>query len=223
MPPRSAAGAGGGDAINIGALLAELGYDTPAASARARAVLQAAGLTRAGKQGIAAEKRERARAAIAAALIRVCGACTSLARQDDAREPVATGRAMCEVCGGSDNQRAALECAGVMRANGVTRLLVIGGAPGVWRELADTLKPHGIEIDIVDGTQRSQSRRDAIQRMNRAQLMIIWGSTELRHAISSLYTEETPPHLRTITVARRGVAALCNEVVRSFRDKPAAR
>jgi len=224
MAARQPASKGGDDALLIDALLAELGYDTPHARARAREVLHNAGLTRPGKQGIASSKRQRVELALSAAIIRVCGKkCEALARKSDARAPVIVAGATCELCAGSNNRRAALECARVMQENGVTRLLVLGGAPGVWHELTATLEPLGITIEIVDGTKRSHSQREAMQKMMRAQLMIVWGSTELRHAISSLYTEETPAGLRKITVARRSVEALCNAIIQSYTQAPGRR
>jgi hypothetical protein len=75
-------------------------------------------------------------------------------------------------------------------------------------------------MDFVDGT-RSHAQKDAIANMNRAQLLIIWGSTPLKHAVSDLYTTETPAHLRAITVARRGIEAVCREIVRSYAGRPA--
>lgn len=218
----SAGGKGSDDAVAIDALLGEFGYDTPTARARARDVLQAAGLTRAGKQGIAATKRGRVEQALRSALVRVCGKrCAALARESGAREPVIVGGAACEVCGGSNNRRAALECARALRKNRISRLLVIGGSTTLHHELASLFPSGDITIECVDGTQRSHSQRDALQRMNRAQLMVIWGSTELRHAISNLYTDETPPHLRRITVARRSIGALCDAIVLSYAQKPA--
>jgi hypothetical protein len=209
------------DTILIEAWLRGLGYDTTAAIRRARAVLEAAGLTHQGKRGIASYKRSAGERALTAALVRVCSdECARLARATArGRHAVITGTATCEVCGGSNNRRAALACTSVLRANGVTDVLVVGGTAQNQVELRQLLAADGLHVECVDGTRSSHSQKDAIANMNRAQLIVIWGSTPLRHSVSNLYTAEPPPHLRVITVARRGIEALCSEIVRSYEKK----
>lgn len=203
-----------GDAVAIDAMLRDMGFDTPAARKRARAVLEAAGLTNPRKQAISVEKRDRAAEAIAAALVRVCCAdCAALV--GDGRTPVVVSGVTCEVCGGSNNRRAALEAARVLRAHGVTRVLVVGGSPPTRKQLDALMRPLGIELEMVEGTVK-HSQKVALERMNRVQAVAIWGSTELDHAVSELYTAEPPPHLRVIPVARRGVEALCDALRTSY-------
>jgi hypothetical protein len=98
-------------------------------------------------------------------------------------------------------------------------VLVVGGTPQMHTELTQLFAGSGINLQLVDGTRASHSGKDAIANMNRAQLLVIWGSTPLRHAVSNLYTQEPPEHLRTITVSRRGIEALCSEIVRSYERK----
>jgi len=209
--------------------------------AAARGVLESAALTRAGKRAIAAYKAEGARKAIAAALVRVCSdECARLAASGDTsgwavadapapsrngpknsaravRRPVrVTSAASCEVCGGSNNRRAALAArSSLLRAN-ARRVLVVGGTATQQTELRALLGGGGIALQFVDGTSHSHSQRDAIANMRRSDVVVIWGSTPLRHAVSDLYTEAPVAGVRTITVARRGIEALCREVVRSF-------
>lgn len=203
--------------LQIADLLRELGFDTAVAARRARAALESAGLTRAGKQGIAAYKRDAAEAALASALMRVCSdGCAKLARAREPREPVRTLAGGCEVCGGSNNRRAAIDAARSLRENGVSRVLIVGGTGALHRELEQLWSADGITVEWVDGTRASHSQRDADANMGRAQLLLIWGSTPLRHAVSRLYTQEPPAHLRVITVPRRGIAALCGEIVKSY-------
>jgi hypothetical protein len=209
------------DEIVIDDLLKELGFAGAAAKRRARAVLEAARLTRPGKQAIASYKRDAASGALEKALLRVCGdACRKLAEDVDAtREPVVVAAATCEVCGGSNNRRAALACARALRRNRVSDVLVVGGTPQMHTELTQLFAGSGVRLQLVDGTRASHSSKEAIANMNRAQLLVIWGSTPLRHAVSNLYTQEPPPHLRTITLSRRGIEALCSEIVRSYERK----
>lgn len=206
------------DALPIDNLLRDAGFDTAAALRAARAALEVAGLTRPGKRGIASEKRDRALAELAQRLMRVCGkACAALAT--GRRTAVITTGSTCEVCAGSNNRRAALAAARVLDAAGVRHMLVVGGTAQQQRDLADLLASPRLRMDFVDGT-RSHTQKDAIANMNRAQLLIIWGSTPLKHAVSNLYTAEPPAHLRAITVARRGIEAVCREIVRSYAAKP---
>ena len=201
------------DAINIDALLGGLGF-TGAGTRRARRVLEDAGLTRPGKRGLAAYKREAALDAIAKALVRVCGdECAALA-SSDRREPVVTSGAGCEVCGGSNNRRAALACVRTLQKHRVRRMLVVGGNASQRDDVRELLS--AIDVTFVDGTRSSHSQKDAAANMNRAQVLVIWGPTPLKHAVSDLYTTDPPEHLRVISVPRRGIEALCREVVRSF-------
>lgn len=203
------------DAVSIDDLLRAAGFDTPAAMKRARAALEAAGLTRASKTGIAPYKRDAAEALLAQSLARVCGKeCASLA--DASRTPVITSGATCELCGGSNNRRAALAAVRDLRANGVRRVLIVGGTVHQHREIEQLLSADGVDLQFVDGTRASHSQRDAVANMARADLLVVWGSTPLRHAVSNLYTAEPPPHLRTVLVSKRGIEALCREISRSY-------
>lgn len=209
------------DTVNIEELLLALGYDQAAGRKAARAVLEKAGLTRPGKSGIAAYKRHDAEAALAAALIRVCGPqCAALAPAGKRRrEPVVSGSHTCEICHGSNNRRAAITCARILRASGVERVLVVGGTAVQQHELAG-LMPSRVKLDFVDGTARSHTTKEAIANMNRVQLVAIWGATPLRHAVSDLYTSNPPPHLRVVSVSKRGIEALCNAMAESYRRVP---
>ena len=219
MPAPATPPTGPDAARSISEFLRAQGYNTPESQKRARATLEAAGLTNARKQAIAGYKLAAAEAALSAALVRVCGdGCAGLARQmrSERREPVVTSGTTCEVCGGSNNRRAAIECAMVLRRHKVKHMLVVGGTAPQQHELRSLLEGGGIELEFVDGTGKSHSQRDAIANMRRSDVVVIWGSTPLRHAVSNLYTDAPLEGLRVITVPRRGIEALCAEVVRSY-------
>lgn len=208
---------------NLNDFLRANGYNTPDAMARARAVLEAAGLTNPRKKAMASSKLDAAKNALASTLLRVCGdECAALARsmRNERREPVVTSGTTCEVCGGSNNRRAAIACGMTLRRNKVKHVLVVGGTAPQQHELTALLGGDGIELEFVDGTGKSHSQRDAIANMRRADVVVIWGATPLRHAVSNLYTDAPLPGLRVISVPRRGIEALCGEVIRSFRDTP---
>ncbi len=207
------------DVVPIDQLLAAAGFDRPDAIARAREVLEQRGLTRAGKRAIATSKIPAVEAALSETLVRVCSdACLRLDRAgpDAAREAVRISPAACEVCGGSNNRRAAIECVRALQRKGVTRVVVVGGTATQQQALEDLLGGN-IELRFVDGTNASHSSREALANTRWAQLIIIWASTPLKHAVSDHYTRERAPHARVLIVNRRGIEALCAEIVKSYR------
>ena len=90
------------------------------------------------------------------------------------------------------------------------RILVVGGAPGVHRALQG-LWPEDLVLRIVDGTDRT-SRREASANLAWADVVLVWGSTELDHRVSDLYTRAGGRKI--VLVARRGVAALADALAR---------
>ena len=214
--------------IGITELLRSEGFDSPQALGRARSVLEQAGLTRPGKERISREKLAGARRLLAAALLRVCDndECVRLARAGapareagtaaPAREPVTVPPAACEVCAGSNNRRAARALARRLNAAGLGRILVVGGTPVQHSELQQLLAGDGVQVRCVDGAVGSHSKRDAAPNLRWAQLLVVWGATTLPHKVSKLYTDDPPPHVRRVPLAKRGVEALCREVLRSL-------
>jgi hypothetical protein len=209
-----------GQDVGIEDFLREAGFDTPGATARAREVLEAAGLTRPGKQAMASAKLRRAADTLAATLVRVCGdRCLAVDRSgpERAREAVSVTKSSCEVCGGSNNAQAALAAASALGRRGLARVLIVGGSPGVWDGVERAFAGTNIKLRFVDGTQRSSAEKESEANKRWAEVMIIWGATELRHAVSVNYTRDVPQHVRQIKIARRGVTALCDAIVESFR------
>jgi hypothetical protein len=205
-------------AVPIRDLLRDAGYDTAEAEQAARRVLDAERITRPGKSAIASYKKPQALAALAKAFVIVCGeGCRQLAPRD--RVPLLS-RARCEICGKSNNRRAMLTAARAMRDGGIKRLLVVGGEGEQHRALAAAFGEEGIAVQGVDGTSASHSMKDAQANMRRADLLVIWGSTRLRHAVSNLYTSPKMPRVRTLQVQRRSIEALCGEIVRSLQGRP---
>ncbi len=199
---------------DIDALLAELGFSTPAARERARAALQEANLTRAGKQRISDEKLPRVREALAARFFVHCSspACVAAANASG-REPVLTDlKPACQSCGGSDNRRAAADLVAAFRRRGMKRLVVVGGSPSVREELAREIGP-ALELRMVDGTERRTGDK-ARGDLAWADLVLIWGASELHHKVSMLYTQAPQPlRSKVVLVAKRGVAALLQAAV----------
>ena len=150
--------------VPIPDFLAELGL-TGAAAERARAVLEAEGITNPRKSRLSPAKLDAARAAIDARFARFCAPCA--ARTDaGGREVVIVAAASCSRCGGSRNDRALTEMVEACAAAGVRRLVVVGGSPDVRREFGAVVG--GPDLRLVDGTKRrTRSRGAARPRLGR--------------------------------------------------------
>lgn len=211
------------DDLDIVELLRAEGLANAEAQRDGRRALEAAGLTRPGKRRIARTKLEDARRAIAERLLRLCGdpECLRLANGGAAARPSVVAAAnACEVCGGSNNRRAAAALVRCLRRNGVRRVLVVGGSPSTRAELGRLLADGGdLETRLVD-PDGSHARKDAEPHLQWAQLLVVWGATQLPHKVSKLYTDRPPPHLRVVSLAKRSVEALCREAARSFGCAP---
>jgi hypothetical protein len=198
----------------ISDLLRDEGFARPEAQSAARWALEDAGLTRAGKQGMAGEKLERARHALGLRLVRHCSdpACAA-AVADDGRRPVEVERAHCSVCSGSNNTRALRRMAAACEAAGIRRVLVVGGRRPMYVEMERTLASKPLDLRFVDGTSKLPNGIDALRDCAWADLLVIWAPTPLPHKVSDLYRPETCGVRRRVTVHRRGIEALATEVV----------
>jgi len=195
--------------------LANEGILDAASRIEARVVLAGAGLTRAGKHRIAIHKLDRARDALWAGITPVCAnrACIAAAAGQPAKPIVRTGRDRCSVCGGSNTRRAGREMVEACAQAGLHRILLLGGSGNAHAELRALTAGTPIEWRIIDGRNDRPTKRQALPDLAWAQLLVVWASTELPHRVSQVYTEDRPPGLPLITVARRGVEALCQAVV----------
>jgi len=178
---------------------------------RAREILEAGGLTNPRKHAMEASKLPRARTLLGQRVVRVCSKeCRSLAAPG--REPLLVeSDTRCQVCEGSNNRRAALLFAAELRRRGGSRLLVVGGTPVNHRELQQVLALGGVEARCVDGASSTPSQKEAWADERWADLTVIWATTPLPHKVSLLYTVD-PQGRAPVTVARRGIEALCTEL-----------
>ena len=208
------------DVIDIERFLRDEGFDTTEARRRVRALLEAEGLTRPGKRGMDTVKLPRVRELLEWRVLRVCGngECERLGSNDAqwGRELVVVSPAACRVCAGSNNRRAALAMAHRLKSKDIRRLLVVGGTTTLHSELEELLTPHGLELRFVDGSTGSHSARDAAPDLQWSQVVVVWGASPLPHKVSRLYTDAPPAHVRLVRLSRRGIEALCREVLKSF-------
>lgn len=203
--------------LAIDELLDRLGYGGERARVQARAALEAAGLTNPRKQRIASAKVAAVTAALAARFVRTC------ARTACRRAAAAAGREIvevaqprdCETCGGQENSTEVERAIAALRERGLPRIVVVGGSPATHEELRRLITDR-LELRLVSGTDRRNSTA-AKADLAWADLVVVWGGTELDHKVSKLYTDAKPSHV--VTCPRRGIAALATTMVEAARRR----
>jgi len=188
----------------IATVLADLGFVSPEARDMARAALEAAGLTRPGKQAISAAKLPRVRGVLTERFALSCTACAGelkIARPQAALLIVADER--CENCGGSDHRAAAPRVLAACRDHRVRRVVVVGGNPTSRQALGRDLEE--LELQLIDGTRALNATR-ARQSIEWADLVLVWGTTQLDHKVSTLFTSTR--NRKVVTAAKRGIGGL---------------
>jgi hypothetical protein len=195
--------------VGIDEWLTGLGFDEPTTRGSARAALEEAKLTRAGKQRISVDKKERAEALLKEKFFVHCSdePCTAQASRSGRVCILTTHRDRCERCGGSANQGSAMGLVSAFRKKGFSKLVVVGGSPAVRTELERMLGGQ-IQLRMIDGTERRTGDR-AKNDLEWADLVLVWGGSELHHKVSLLYTNSLPQFRRKVVhVPKRGIAAL---------------
>ncbi len=133
----------------------------------------------------------------------VCGAAGCAPELGAAALQVAPAR--CEVCGGSDIQRAAHGFVRACVAAGLARVRFVGGSPNYRTKLAALFPAGGpLTVHTTAGDKRVRLNRSRSQQRG-DDLVIIWGATELDHATSGVYRAE---HGRTEIIAHRGIGRM---------------
>jgi hypothetical protein len=120
----------------------------------------------------------------------------------------------CEVCGGSPVSASLRDMTDACAAAGIRRLVVVGGSPNIRarleREVGDVL-----ELRLVDGTV-ARTAAQARDDLAWADVVVLWGSSELAHKATMAYPVGQPAVVRLV---RRGIPALAREVVRHARGR----
>ena len=112
----------------------------------------------------------------------------------------------CELGGASDLQRRWLEVVAACERAGVQRMTVVGGSPAYRQQLKQLAKgAPSVRLNLVKGTGR-RTARQAASDLRTSDLVVIWGATELDHAISAPYTDGNPAHVHVI--AHRGISQM---------------
>lgn len=202
--------------VPIAKMLRRLGVVEAAAQETARAALIGGGLiANAKKVNILAAKSERARALLGESFQWHCsdGDCRSAAA-NGGTPPLLVDKAACSFCGGSKDRAALAEIARAMIEARKRHILVVGGTDAKEREIEEKSPPE-IEWRVIKG---KTGHPDRYYRNHRewADLVVIWGSTELSHKVSAHF--DGKGDVGVITVRRRGIATLANEVARHLED-----
>ena len=192
------------------AWLAAAGFGSPASKAKARSVLEGAGLTRPGKARISNQKLERAAATLAKAVFLHCSQqeCVAFAKASGHDKVQCEPRNFCQRCAGSDNARAVKDVVDACREQGLSKLVIVGGSPTVRQELK-RLVPDEIELRLVDGT-KARPLDQAKADLQWGDVVLLWGATELHHKVSNQYQDIATGawKRKLVHVPKRGIAQL---------------
>jgi FtsZ-binding cell division protein ZapB len=109
----------------------------------------------------------------------------------------------CEVCGGSDVQRAFVQFVAACRKSGIDRVTIVGGSPAYREKLRTLQREHGqgVQIDVVREERPQEAKRAAAVRG----LVVTWGATEVDHTTTGHYRNAGDIRLH---VAHRGIAGM---------------
>jgi hypothetical protein len=217
MAPRATI-PGAVNVVPLARLARERHLDPSVAIPVMRAVLAAAGLLVG--DGVDGATLQAVRPFLDTALALTCGhaECDAMAPRVCGGSVVHTGAHRCCVCGGSANERARARIYAACIASGARRIVVVGGSPSHWDELAEpgprwereVAGPLGIEWRFVDGSGR-HTETAARANIAWADLVVIWAPTRLGHTVSDQYTGggRRP---RTATCMRKGFGAIADTI-----------
>src|SRR5690606_13083945 len=171
--------------IDKAALYAEFGFGgDPALYDEA---LAAAGLSGRGKTRISLEKRDRVGKLLAAKFLPVChrGDCRAKAPEvaGDLQVVEASSPEHCAICSGSASAAAVEEMVQACARAGVRRLCIVGGSPE-YRHQLTALVAGRLELRLVSGTV-GRRKKQAESDVGWADVVVIWGGTELDHKVSN--------------------------------------
>ncbi len=203
----------------VSVFLNSLGISGTEQQVIARAVLEDAGFTRAGRTNMAVHKEPGAEQALEARLALHCAnqGCRETLHEQERQIPepralILVERDACEVCGGSVDRRALNEMAAAMSGAGLSRAVVVGGTNPKWARIRQ-ITPRSVEWRFVNGLGNA-NQRDAASDLKWGDVILIWAGTPAQHRVTNLYAGP-----RTITVPTTGIAALAREAARFARGR----
>jgi hypothetical protein len=191
--------------LPIGKLLRECGYASDTAQAAGREALDAAGVTRPGKDRIVEWKRPDVVAVLKARVTLLCGSCREAGLGHDYPEAIMAGAGdRCVVCEGSATRRGALILIRACQRARFHRVIFVGGNPDVHRELP-LLLSSDLDVRVVDG-MTSRPGRDVQREIDGCDVVVLLGSTEISHTVSATWAGP-----KTVATQSRGISAFLLE------------
>ena len=192
-------------------LLTDLGYRSQHARDLAMTALVDTKLTSGRKLRIAMAKLDAVKDALEKRFVVVCTGATCRAEaKHDLRARVDASRPTdCSICHGSANETAIDSAIRALANHQLRRLVVVGGSPATHEELR-ALSDKRLDLRLITGTDR-RTGNDAKADLAWADVIVIWGSTQLDHKTSKLYT--TAGSAKVVTCSKRGVAALAETLI----------
>lgn len=191
--------------LPIGKLLRECGYASDTAQAAGREALDAAGVTRPGKDRIVEWKRPDVVAVLKARVTLLCGPCREAGLGHDYPEAIMAGAGdRCVVCEGSATRRGALILIRACQRARFHRVIFVGGNPDVHRELP-LLLSSDLDVRVVDG-MTSRPGRDVQREIDGCDVVVLLGSTEISHTVSATWAGP-----KTVATQSRGISAFLLE------------
>ena len=189
--------------LSLAEALVARGVTEPAEQARALAAL--ASTESAPRLISALESRDIAglRSALERRLALLCGSpdCTAPA----GAVVIEVKPARCELCGGSEIQRAATRFIRACEAAGISRVRFVGGSPNYRTQLEELFPRRGPLTVATTAGDRRVSLQKAKAQQRSDDLVVIWGATELDHATSGAYRAQFG---RVETIAHRGIGRM---------------
>lgn len=199
--------------ISILRMFKDMGIGASASQKAAQATLVEARIisSRPNRTNIAAAKIDRALEVLEEVFSWHCGSSACRAKSKEAgRRTLLVERTRCMICGGSNDRHALQEMASSAAASNMSKILVVGGTSTKHREIREK-SPSGVEWRFVDGKKPKDARYFRPDR-KWAEIIVIWGSTELDHKVSGHFDGKGDS--RVITVSRRSIGALAEGVIR---------
>jgi hypothetical protein len=199
--------------LAISKLLRECGYHSDAAQAAGRAALDAAGVTRPGKDRIVEWKRPDVVAVLKARVTLLCTPCRDAGLGGDHPDAITAGAGdRCVICEGSATRRGALILTRACRRARFHRVIFVGGNPDVHRELP-LLLGDDLDVRIVDG-MTARPGRDVQREIDGCDVVVLLGSTEISHTVSATWAGP-----KTVATQSRGISAFLLEAASKIDDR----
>ena len=189
--------------ISLAEALVARGLGDPEEQAQALAALASTESARRLMETLETRDLAGLRSALERRLALVCGRPGCAAPAGAAVIEVSPAR--CELCGGSEIQRAATRFMQACEAAGVVRVRFVGGSPNYRTQLEALFPGRGpLTVRTTAGDRRVPLHRSKAQQRS-DDLVVIWGATELDHATSGAYRAQFG---RVETIAHRGIGRM---------------